>query len=222
MHSPTPEPQFVNRNAATIYLDGNSLGRLPARTAAAVARVIEDEWGAELIDAWEHWIDEPNRLGDLLAASFLGAPPATVTVVDSTTVNFFKLASAALDARPERRSIVTDKANFPTDRYVLEGLAAARGLNIRWIDAHPINGPSSADLATVLDEDVALVTFSHVDYRSAAIADMTAINASTRAAGALNLWDLSHSAGAIPIELTNHWHRPSGWMYLQISQRRAG
>lgn len=192
---------FVNHDANVIYLDGNSLGRLPAGAAAELQRTVEVEWGGELIDAWEHWIDEPLRLGDRLATVFLGAEPSSVVLADSTSVNFFKLAAAALDSRPDRRALVTDRHNFPTDRYILEGLALARGLEIRWVDVDPLYGPVASDLAQVLDDEVSLVTFSHVAYRSAAIADMAAINGAARAAGAMNLWDLSHSVGAIPIEL---------------------
>lgn len=192
---------FVNQDPKTIYLDGNSLGRLPVGAPEAIARVVEREWGEELIEAWEHWIDEPHRLGDLLGESFLGAAPGSVVVSDSTTVNFFKLAAAACTYQPERKAIITDRQNFPTDRYVLESLAETHGLEIRWVNSDLIDGPQISDLAGLLDKDVALVTFSHVAYRSAAIADMQAINDTAHAAGALTLWDLSHSVGAIPIEL---------------------
>ena len=129
----------------------------------------------ELIRGWDHWLDLPLRVGDRIAAAVLGARPDEVAVSDSTTVNFYKLAHAALDARPGRRAIITDRANFPTDRYVLEGLAARRDLEIRWLDPDPVHGTQPGDVAAALDADVALVTLSHVNYRSAAVADLPAI-----------------------------------------------
>jgi kynureninase len=192
--------RFVEHDPGLVYLDGNSLGRLPSTTRARLATVVEDEWGGELVRGWDHWLDEPLRVGDRLAP-ILGALPGEVAVTDSTTVNVYKLAWAALEARPGRGSIVTDRANFPTDRYVLEGLAAHRGLSIRWLDADPVEGIRPAGLAAMLDDDVALVTFSHVNYRSAAIADVPAITRLAHDAGALVLWDLSHSAGVVPVEL---------------------
>ncbi len=196
--------RFVVRDPGLVYLDGNSLGRLPRATVERLAAVVEDEWGGELIRGWDHWLAEPGRVGDLLASTILGARPGEVVVSDSTTVNFYKLADAALAARPGRRFVITDRANFPTDRYVLEGLAARRGLEIAWLDPDPVDGPQPADVEAVLaahPADVALVTLSHVNYRSAAIADMAAITALARAAGALTVWDLSHSAGSIEVGL---------------------
>jgi kynureninase len=193
--------RFVVADPDVVYLDGNSLGRLPRAAADRVRTVVEDEWGGELIRAWDHWLDMPVQVGDRLASAVLGARAGEVVVSDSTTVNFYKLAVAALDARPDRRVVVTDRANFPTDRYVLEGLARARGLEIRWIDGDPVEGPQPADVAAALDDDVALVTLSLVNYRSAAIADLPAITSRARAAGALTLWDLSHAAGAIDVDL---------------------
>jgi kynureninase len=185
-----------------IYLDGNSLGRLPRRTQQRLAEVIATEWGEQLIASWDaSWIELPVQLGDELGAAVLGAAPGQLAVGDSTTVCFFKLASAALDARPGRPEIVTDVHNFPTDRYVLEGLARARGLTIRWLDCDPSGGPSVEDVAAVVGERTALVTFSHVAYRSAHLADMAAITAVSHDAGALTLWDLSHSGGSVPVTL---------------------
>ena len=196
--------RFVFADPALVYLDGNSLGRLPRATVDRLGSVVGDEWGGELIRAWDHWIDEPARVGDLLAGQILGARPSEVILSDSTTVNFYKLARAALAARPGRRIVITDRANFPTDRYVLEGLAAEGSAEIAWLDPDPIEGPELDEIAAVLDEhpgDVALVTLSHVNYRSAAIADMAAITRLAHAAGALVLWDLSHSAGSIEVDL---------------------
>jgi kynureninase len=196
--------RFVFADPNLIYLDGNSLGRLPRAAVERLAAVVRDEWGDELIRGWDHWIDEPRRVGDLLASEILGARPGEVIVSDSTTVNFYKLAKAALKARPGRRVVVTDRANFPTDRYVLEGLAADGPTDIAWLDPDPVDGPQPDEVAAVLDANpgaVSLVTLSHVNYRSAAITDMAAITNLAHAAGALVLWDLSHSAGSIEVDL---------------------
>jgi kynureninase len=192
---------FAIDDPSIVYLDGNSLGRLPKATAERIERVVRIEWGTELIRAWDHWMELPRRIGNALAGGLLGARPDEVIVADSTTINLHKLATAALDAAPDRRVIVTDRANFPSDRYVLEGLARARGLEIRWLAEKPGDGPQPSDVEAVLDDDVALVALSHIDYRSAAIADMASITTAAHAAGALALWDCCHSVGAIPIEL---------------------
>ena len=192
--------RFVIRDPELIYLDGNSLGRLPRATVDRLTDVVEGGWGRELIRGWEHWIDDPVRVGDAIA-QIVGAWPGEIVVTDSTTVNLYKLAWAALEARPGRGALITDRDNFPTDRYVLEGLAAARDLTIRWIEADPVEGPQPVDVAAILDGDVALVSLSLVNYRSAAIADLEAITRLAHEAGSLVLWDLSHAAGAVPVEL---------------------
>lgn len=195
--------RFVADDPDVVYLDGNSLGRLPRATAERLRTVVADEWGGELIRGWDHWIEEPLRVGDRLAG-IVGARPGEVIVSDSTTVNFYKLAHAALEARPGRRFVITDRENFPTDRYVLEGLARARDLEIAWLVPDPVNGPTTDGVAEALaghPGQVALVTLSHVNYRSAAIADMAAITALAHDAGALVAWDLCHSAGAIEVDL---------------------
>jgi kynureninase len=196
--------RFVRADPSLVYLDGNSLGRLPQAAAERIRAVVDDEWGRELIRGWDHWLDEPLRVGDLLATEILGARPGEVIVSDSTTVNFYKLAFAALAARPGRPVVITDRANFPTDRYVLEGLAEQRGLEIDWLASDPVEGPQPDEVEAALGRHpgaVALVTLSHVSYRSAAIADMAAITGLAHAAGALTLWDLSHSAGSIEVDL---------------------
>jgi kynureninase len=196
--------RFVIPDPSLVYFDGNSLGRPPLAALERLARVAAEEWAGELIRGWNHWLDAPRRVGDLLGTNLLGAREDEVAICDSTTVDFFRLASAALDARPDRRYVVTDRANFPTDRYVLEGLARDRGRQIGWIEPDPIDGPSVADVERALaahDGDVALVTLTHVNYRSAAIADLPAITRLAHDAGALVLWDLSHSAGSVPVEL---------------------
>ncbi len=184
------------------YLDGNSLGALPAATADRLADAVRNEWGARLIRGWnEGWAQSPFRVGDLIGEQFLGARAGQVVVSDSTTVNFYKLLVAALDARPGRATIVGDLLNFPTDRYVVDGLAAARGLQVACVAADPIGGPSVASVAAAVTSDTAVVTLSHVDFRSGALADMAGITRVAHDAGALVLWDLSHSVGALPVDL---------------------
>jgi kynureninase len=194
--------EFLIPDDEIVYMDGNSLGRPLRAVGDALARVVGEDWGARLIRSWtEGWMELPLTLGDQIGA-LLGAAPGQVAVADSTTVCFYKAASAALDARPGRREIVTDRGNFPTDRYVLESLAAARGLRVRWLEpADRTLGPSRAEVAALLSDETALVTFTHIDYRSAAILDMTAITQLAHDAGALTIWDLSHSVGSVPVEL---------------------
>jgi kynureninase len=185
-----------------VYLDGNSLGCLPRATLGRLESVLSREWGVRGIRAWnEGWLDLPLGVGDLIGEAVLGAAPGQVAAGDSTTVCFYKLASAALDARADRREILTDADNFPTDRYVLAGLAEARGLEVVWLSGGGCDGPSVDAVASAASERTALVTFSHVSYRSASVADMAGIGAAAREAGALTLWDLSHSAGSVPLAL---------------------
>jgi kynureninase len=179
-----------------VYLDGNSLGRLPVATRARVHAVL-DQWSAELVSGWPEWIDLPLQAGDAIGA-LIGAAPGEVVVTDSTTVNLYKLVQAALGLRGGG-ALVTDRGNFPTDRYVLEGIAAARGLELRIFDSDPLDGPVVDDLSGLGAGDV--VVLSHVAYRSGALADMAALTAAARARGATLIWDLSHSAGAVPVDL---------------------
>lgn len=190
-----PEPEVI-------YLDGNSLGMLPEAAMRRVEQVMIQEWGAGLIGSWnEHWMVMPQQVGDLLGEHLLGATAGQMVVTDSTSVNLYKLAAAALDARPDRTVIVSDRHNFPTDRYILEGLAAARGLELRLVEFDELAGPTADAIAGAIDGDTALVSLSHVDYRSGALADMAAINTAAHRAGTLTLWDLAHSAGAVPVSL---------------------
>ncbi len=189
-----PDPELI-------YMDGNSLGRPPQAALERLAAVAREEWAGGLVRSWDHWIDLPTRAGDLLGTNLLGARPGEVVLTDQTSVNLYKLAVAALDARPGRGAIVTDATNFPSDRYVLGGLAAARGGEVRTIAADPIAGPQPADVAGVLADDVALVSLSHSGFKNGALADMLAITRLAHKAGALVLWDLSHSAGVVPIDL---------------------
>jgi kynureninase len=192
--------RFLIADPGLTYLDGNSLGRLPLAARDRVQRAVDDEWGAGLVGSWEEWIDLPQRVGELLAP-LIGAAPGETTLADSTSVNLYKLAGAALAARPGRDVIVTDRGNFPTDRYVLESLAASRGAEVRYAAADPVRGPTPDTVADCLDDRVALVSLSHVSYRSGAIAPMGPITEAVHAAGALTLWDLSHAVGAVPIDL---------------------
>ncbi len=186
---------------ALVYLDGNSLGCLPRTTVARLERTVA-QWGERAVRGWDDgWLELPVEIGDRLGASALGAASGQTVIGDSTTVCFYKLACAALDARPDRRQILTDLDNFPTDRYVLEGLARARGLELVWSQGDPGGGPTPEEVAARIGPDTALVTFSHVSYRSAHIAEMAVINRLVDEAGALMLWDLSHSAGSVPLSL---------------------
>jgi len=193
--------RFARDDPSLIYLDGNSLGMLPLATAERIADVVRREWGAGLVRSWEHWIDLPRRAGDLLGRHLLGAAPGQVLVCDSTTVNLYKLARAALDAQPGRTVIVTDDDNFPTDRYVLAGVAAERGASLRLLRTDIDTGVTPDAVAGAVDGATALVSLSHVAYRSGALADMAQITGIVRDAGALMLWDLCHSAGSVPVEL---------------------
>jgi len=178
-----------------IYLDGNSLGALPAAAAEALATTAERQWGEDLIASWNKhgWIDWPTRIAAKLAP-IVGAKPSELLIADSTSVCLFKLLAAALRARPGKRTVLTQRRNFPTDLYVAQGLAEMLGLTLTAVPAE--------DVLAAIDGDTAVVTLTHVDYRSAAIHDMRAINDAAHAAGALTVWDLSHSAGAIELDLT--------------------
>ncbi len=177
-----------------IYLDGNSLGALPAATAGRLREVAEGQWGADLIASWNKhgWIDWPTRIAAKLA-SIVGAKPSELLIADSTSVCLFKLVAAAVRARPGRGTILTQQRNFPTDLYVAQGLAEMLGMTLKSVAADQVIG--------AIDADTAVVTLTHVDYRSAAFHDMAAANAAAHAAGALMVWDLSHSAGALELDL---------------------
>ncbi|WP_422936153.1 kynureninase [Sinomonas sp. P47F7] len=194
---------FVESPDVVSYLDGNSLGRPLRRTAEDVRLFAEEEWGSRLIRGWdERWLDEPLLLGDRLGAACLGAAPGQTVVADSTTVNLYKLIRAAIElAGRDRTEIVADTDNFPTDRYLVEGIAAERGLTVRWIDADPLTGVTTAQAAEAITEQTAVVVLSHVAYRSGYIADARAVTGLAHRAGALVVWDLCHSAGAVPVEL---------------------
>jgi kynureninase len=184
------------------YLDGNSLGRPLVATAALMERFIREQWGGRLIRGWtDSWMEWPLVLGDRLGSVALGAAPGQVIIGDSTTVLIYKLARAAVDSVPERNRVILDSDNFPTDRYVLEGIAAEKGLELIWIATDPDAGVRPEQVAEVIDERTALVLFSHVAYRSGFLADVAEINRIAHEAGALTMWDLCHSAGSVPIRL---------------------
>jgi kynureninase len=193
--------RFVRYDPELIYLNGNSLGQLPIRTQARIAEVVDQDWGVGLVRSWPSWFALPRQAGEMLAEHLLGAAPGQVLVCDSTTVNLYKLATAALDAQRGRDVIITDDDNFPTDRYVLEGIAGQRGCELRIIETDPDEGLDTATLADALDDRVALVSLSHVAYRGGALADMAAVTGLVHEAGGLMMWDLCHAAGSVPIEL---------------------
>ncbi len=180
-----------------IYLDGNSLGALQKSIPARVDKCVRDEWGRDLIGSWNSadWVSLPQKVGARIAP-LIGAGSADVVVTDATSVDLFKVLAAALAARPDRRVIVSERSNFPTDLYVAEGLAAlaGRGHELRLVDA-----PESVEPA--IDTDVAVVMLTHVNYRTGRMFDMDAVTARAHAAGALTIWDLAHSAGAVPVDL---------------------
>jgi len=194
--------KFVITDPNLCYLDGNSLGRLPHATVKAVSDFLSQEWGNEVVTGWSHWIDEAQVAGDLLGRAALGAGPGQVLVCDTTSVNFYQLCLAAINARPGRKTIITDAANFPTDRYILEGIAKQLSMNLVIIDNED---PAVADnelitaelLEKYMTEDVALVTFEVIQYRSGARTDIQSVTDLARSYGALVVWDASHAAGAV-------------------------
>ena len=193
---------FVGADDALVYFDGNSLGRPLRVTGERLSRFVEEEWGGRLIRGWdERWMELPTAIGDELARVALGAGPSQTTIGDSTTVLLYKAMRAALAARPGRSEIVLDRDNFPTDRYLAQGIAAELGARLRWIDVDTAAGVTAEQLAAAVGPDTALVVLSHVAYRSAWLADMPALTGVAHDAGALVLWDLSHSVGSVPMQL---------------------
>ena len=197
--------QFVVADPEMCYLDGNSLGRLPKETISAVNNLMT-EWGAEVVTGWGHWVDEAQPTGDLLGQAALGAGPGQILVCDTTSVNFYQLCLAAVHARPGRKTIITDAANFPTDRYILDGISKQFGLKLVLIENED---PAVATherittqvLAPYLSDDVALVTLQVIQYRSGARTDIKSITDQVRAIGGLVVWDASHAVGAIELNL---------------------
>ncbi len=204
------------------YLDGNSLGRPLGSIAETWSDFAREQWAGRLIRGWsEGWMELPEAVGDELAAAALGAAPGQTVIADSTTVNFYKALRAAINLRPGRRTIVSDRDNFPTNRYVVESLARDLGLRTVWLSGTDPGGPgadgvgadrvgaggpraggiSVEDVRAVLDEDTAVLTLSHVAYHSGYLADARAITAAAHAVGAVVVWDLCHSVGAVPVAL---------------------
>jgi kynureninase len=182
-----------------IYLDGNSLGVMPKAAAARAAEVITQEWGTGLIRSWNTagWFSLPQRLGNQIAP-LIGAGPDQVVVTDSTSINLFKVLSAALSITtqdsPQRRVVLSERSNFPTDLYIAQGLCQERGYTLKLVEPD--------EIAAALNANVAVLMLTHVNYRTGAMHDMTAVTAAAHAAGALVVWDLAHSAGAVPVDLT--------------------
>lgn len=197
--------RFAISDPEQCYLDGNSLGRMPKGALDAVDNLLRREWAAELVTGWEHWLDMAQRVGDRLGRVALGAAPDQVLVTDSTSVNFYRLAVSALQDRPGRRTIVIDEANFPTDRYIMQGIAKDLGYRLVTIPNHdatafPFERLTPDNLEPYLSDDVALVSLQVVNYRSGARQDVPAITERVRAAGAHMLWDAAHAAGAIDLD----------------------
>lgn len=179
-----------------VYLDGNSLGALPKATPERIAELIEREWGEDLVTSWNKhgWIDMPRRVGDKIAR-LIGAGPGEVVVADSTSVNLFKVLAAALSLNPGRKVILSERENFPTDLYMAQGLIGLLG------ERHCLRLVEGEAIAGAIDMETAVVMLTHVNYRSGAMHDLAAVTAAARAKGALMLWDLAHSAGAVPVDL---------------------
>ena len=195
---------FIGADTPLSYLDGNSLGRPLKRTADDVAAFIRDDWGGRLIRGWdEHWLAMPQAIGDQLGRAVLGAAPGQTIIADSTTVVLYKLIRAALAAvaSPDRNELVLDTENFPTDRYLVEGIALEEGLTLRWIQADPAAGVTAEQVREATGPRTAVVLLSQIAYRSGHLADLPAITAAVHDAGALVVWDLCHSAGSVEIGL---------------------
>jgi kynureninase len=204
--------EFFITDESLCYLDGNSLGRLPKKTIESVNHFLTQEWGTELVDGWSHWIDEAQPAGDLLGRSTLGAAAGQVLVCDTTSVNLYQLCVAAIKARPDRKTIIVDSANFPTDRFIVQGIAEQFGLKLITLDTDGSGGPgavkvnSENELVTpellepLLSEDVAMVTLQVVNYRSGARQDIKAITDLVRSFGALVVWDASHAGGSVEMD----------------------
>jgi kynureninase len=192
----------IGDSGVVAYLDGNSLGRPPLSIVERMTDFIATQWGSRMIRSWEEgWLELPEQVGDRLGRACLGAGPGQIAVGDSTTVWLYKALRVAAAMRPGRTEIVTDALNFPTDRFVVEGVAAELGLRVRWVKTELDAGITPEALADAVGEDTAVVTLSHVAYRSGYLADMVAINELVHESGALIVWDVCHSAGVAPVRL---------------------
>lgn len=196
--------QFYKSNSDVCYLDGNSLGRLPLTTIESVNKFLELEWGSEVVEGWSHWIDEAQRVGDLVGRSALGAKPGQTLVCDSTTINFYQLAVAAIKYNSDRKKIVTTASNFPTDRFVLQGIAQQFGIELVVIQDESFSDPMSEFITTevleqYLNEDVALLCLQVVNYRSGVKQDVRRVTQAARELGVLVLWDAAHAVGSVDL-----------------------
>ena len=202
--------EFVKTDQNLCYLDGNSLGRLPKKTVENINDFLSNEWGKELVNGWAHWIDEAQRVGDLLGQASLGANKGQVLVTDTTSINFYRACKAAINARPNRKTIIIDEANFPTDRYILQGIAKELKLNLITIqndirsEAGKYNGSDESisinELEKYLTNDVALATFSVIQYRSGALNDVKELTKLIHKNGSLVVWDASHAIGVVDLQ----------------------
>ena len=201
---------FVFTDPDVCYLDGNSLGRLPKATVETINKFLIEGWGTKIVDGWGEWIDKAETTGDLIGRAALGAASGQTLAMDTTSVNFYRLVRAAISARPGRKTIITDEANFPTDRYIMQGIAEELGLNLVAIpndlQEHSTGEAFSDELITseilkpYLNDDVALVTLSVVAYRSGALHNIKGLTDLVRASGALMVWDASHAVGAVDMQ----------------------
>jgi kynureninase len=201
---------FVFTDPEVCYLDGNSLGRLPKSTVETINKFLIEGWGTKIVDGWGEWIDKAETTGDLIGRAALGAAAGQTLAMDTTSVNFYRLVRAAISARPGRRTIITDEANFPTDRYIMQGIAEELDLNLVVIpndlQEHSTGEAFSDELVTTeilkpyLNDDVALVTISVVAYRSGALHNIKELTDLVRASGALMVWDASHAVGAVDMQ----------------------
>ena len=202
--------EFVKSDPSLCYLDGNSLGRLPKQTIENINDFLTNEWGKELVNGWTHWIDEAQRVGDLVGEASLGAKSGQVLVTDTTSINFYRACKAAISARPGRKTIIIDEANFPTDRYILQGIAKELNLKLITIqndiksESGQYNGSDEsitiAELEKHLTDDVALVTFSVIQYRSGALNDVKELTKLIHKNGSLVVWDASHAIGVVDLQ----------------------
>ncbi len=196
--------RFAGADTDLVYFDGNSLGRPPVSAIERVERFLREDWGGRLIRGWdESWLQLPTEIGDRIGRAVIEAKAGQTVIGDSTTVLLYKLARAAVDAQlardPARREIVIDTDNFPTDRYIVDGIAREKGMRLRWIDVDTSSGVTPEQLAEAVGPETALVVVSHVAYRSAYLADAPELTRIAHDAGALILWDLCHSAGSVPV-----------------------
>ncbi len=204
--------QFYIADPDVCYLDGNSLGRMPKATVERVTSFLTEEWGTELVDGWAHWIDEAQTAGNLLGRAALGAAEGQTLVQDTTSVNFYQLCLAAIKARPGRKTVIIDASNFPTDRYILAGIAETLGLRLVTLNNDGTGGPGAVEIASEcemitveelekhLSDDVALVTLQVIHYRSGSRPDVKAITDLVRSYGGLVVWDASHAVGSIDLQ----------------------